>query len=311
MIDKMKYLQITLAAMLCMAAFSCNRDELFEREQYKNVFALLSDDGYNIFAEEHDLRNTQSSGNVSAVCGGSLPTTQDITVRMKEDHTILARYNTSNYDVEEDKYARLLPAEKYEIRNLNITIPAGERKGLMEIVLRPHGLSPDSMYFIPLRADRFSAYELNPKKSYVMYRVLMKNYYATQTKQKASTDYNLRGKRNGANTMGIKPVFPIAADKVRIMAGDITFEAKKDVINRSAILLSVDSLNRVHISPWKDIKVTQIDDDKDYPNIFRIDDDGYKTYKTFLLRYDYVHNGTTYKMQEELRLEFKQENEKK
>jgi hypothetical protein len=293
---------------------SCERDELFEREQYKNMFALLSDDGFNIFAEEHDLELPESQGFISAVCGGSLPTEKDINITVVEDENLLLQFNRNNFDVDESKYARWLPREKYDIANYSITVPAGERTGLMPLKVRPDGLSPDSIYFIPLRADKFTAYELNPEKSNVLYRVFLKNYYAT-TKTEASmttttsTYYNFRGKRNNANMMGNKQVFPVSGNSVRIMAGDITFESKADVIDKGAVLLTVDEDNNVSIQAWKNLDVTQIDDDPDFPNKFLIEDDGYKTYKSFLLRYDYVYDGTTYQIQEELRLEFKEKNE--
>jgi hypothetical protein len=270
------------------------------------VFALLSDDGFNIFAEEHDLELTESPGFISAVCGGSLPTEKDINITIVEDEELLLQYNRSNFDVDDSKYARWLPRDKYDIDNYNITIRAGERVGLMSVTVRPNELSPDSTYFIPLRADRFTAYELNPEKSNVLYRVFLKNYYATN---KTVTYYSFRGKRNGVNVMGSKQVFPVSRNSVRIMAGDITFESKVDVINSGAVLLTVDAYDSVRIEPWKDLNITQINGDPDYPNTFSIYDDGYKTYKTFLLRYDYVYGGTTYSVYEELRLEFKEKNE--
>jgi hypothetical protein len=301
---KIKVLIITLAGvMVC----SCDRDELFEREQYKKVFALLSDDEFNIFAEEHDLALDESQGFVSAVCGGgSLPTEKDINITIVEDEDLLLQYNMSNYDVNVSEYAHLLSKDKYSIANYSITIPAGERNGLMSIKIRANGLSPDSAYFIPLRVDRFTAYEVNPDKSNVLYRVFMKNYYAVN---KSETIYTCRGKRNGINVVGNKRVFPVRGNSVRIMAGELTFEPTVNVINEGSILLTVDENNNVRIDPWKNIEVTQVNDDPEYPNIFYTHDDGYNTYKIFLLRYDYVYGGTTYSMQEELRIEFKEEDE--
>jgi hypothetical protein len=310
---------VIIAIVAVMMISSCDRDEVFEREQYKSVFALLSDDGFNIFTETHDLRITNATGYVSAVCGGSLPTGKGIDITMVEDENLLLAYNRSNHELDESVYARPVPRNKYDIANLSISIPAGERNGLMEIKLRPDGLSPDSTYFIPLRADKFSAYELNPDKSNVLYRVLIKNYYAKLTPQSndqnAGTEYSFRGKRNGVNVLITKQIFPISHNKVRIIAGDISFERKADLIARASLLLEIDENNNVHISPYKDVDggvtVTQVDGDPDFPNIFRIEDDGYSTYKTFLLRYDYVYNGTTYVMQEELRLEFNEKEEEK
>jgi hypothetical protein len=313
---------IIIAIVAVMIICSCNRDEVFEREQYKNVFALLSDDGFNIFTETHDLRITEGTGFVSAVCGGSLAIEKDINITMVEDEELLLKYNRSNYELDESKYAQLVPPDKYDITNLNITIPAGERSGLMRIDLRPDGLSPDSVYFIPLRADKFSAYELNPVKSDVLYRVLIKNYYASQNAQNAGTTYNFNGKRDGINIQISKQIFPISRNKVRIVAGDISFvSGDANFINSASLLLEIDEVSdsigfHIHISPYKEpaaggITVTQVDNDPNYPNIFRIEDDGYSTYKTFLLRYNFVYLGITYTMHEELRLEFNEENEEK
>jgi hypothetical protein len=311
MMIKMKRLNIFIIAVLLLAPASCNRDELFEREQYKKVFALMSgDDKDNIFAEEHDLRLHESEGFVTAVCGGSLPSEKDINITLVEAPEILRAYNIREHDLNMGEYARPVPESQYDIDNFNVTIPAGSRNGLLKIRLRANGLSPDSLYFIPLRVQEFSAYELNPDKSYVMYRVLLRNYYSRINTARAATDYNFRGKRNEANTMGIKQVFPVADDKVRIVAGDIAFEASNlEGINTNSILLHIDRYDSVHISPWKDIVVTQVNGDPDYPNIFKIYDDGYKTYKTFLLRYDYEYNGNQYTMREELRLEFNKRDE--
>jgi hypothetical protein len=116
------------------------------------------------------------------------------------------------------------------------------------------------------------------------------------------------GYRNNVAVIGVKPMQPLGKNKVRIMAGIEGFEANTAVINSRAIVLEIDADNRVHISPFKDISVTQIDGDPDYPNTFSIYSDGYKTYKMFLLRYDFIIGTATYQMQEELRLEFKEEN---
>jgi hypothetical protein len=302
---KVKYLTLLLIVAGALTVSSCDRDELFEREQYKKVFALLSDDqGYNIFAEEHDLALTESQGYVSAICGGALSTEKDINLAIQEDEELLADYNLRNFDASLEKYAKRLPASNYNIASYNINIPAGERKGLMPISVNANGLSPDSVYLLPLSVDRFSSYEMNPDKRTLLYRIYMKNYYATN---KSEVYYNFRGKLDGLNRVGNKRVFPVRGNSVRVMAGILPFASSVNVLDAGAIVLSVDENNKVKITPWKDLKVTQVDGDPNYPNTFSIYDDGYSTYKTFLLSYNYVHDGTTYKMQEELRLEFKEE----
>jgi hypothetical protein len=176
----------------------------------------------------------------------------------------------------------------------------------MAIRVRPAGLSPDSVYFISLKVDEYSTYEVNPKKSDVLYRVLIKNKYATQA---STTNYTLRAIRDGVNMMGVKQMHPISSNQVRIMAGADAFQADVATINKNCIILTVDADNKVSITPFKNMIVEQIDGDPDFPNIFKIEDDGFNIYKTFLLNYKYTSESTTYMMQEELRIKL-EENEK-
>ncbi|KAA6299826.1 MAG: hypothetical protein EZS26_004036 [Candidatus Ordinivivax streblomastigis] len=283
---------------------ACNRDEIFEREQYKNVFALVSDDGYNIFTVVHDLDEPESIGYVAASCGGTNPTLENIDITMELSKESFDRYNIANFDRDSTKYAHLLSPEQYGIDSWNFTIPAGKTSGKLPLSIKPEGLSPDSVYFIPLKVSAVSAYEVNPDKSDVLYCVQIKNQYATQ---QTATNYSMLGVRNGVNIMGQKRMHPISANKVRIMAGTEAFESKIATINKSAVILEIDEDNNVNISTYQDMVVTQVNGDPTYPNIFKIVDDGYRTYKTFLLRYDYQVGSTTYEMKEELRLEFKED----
>jgi hypothetical protein len=212
-------------------------------------------------------------------------------------------YNIANFDVDSSKYVQLLSPDKYSIDNWNFTIPAGEVIGKLPIKIRPDGLSPDSVYFLPLKVSAISAYELNPDKSDILYCVQIKNRYATQ---QTATNYSMVGVLDGVIIMGSKRMQPISANKVRIMAGTEAFSSSIATFNKSAIILEVDEDNNVHISSYKDMVVTQVDDDPNYPNIFKIEDDGYRTYKTFLLCYSYKVGTATRLIKEELRLEFKE-----
>jgi hypothetical protein len=263
------------------------------------VFALVSDDDHNIFKVVHDLDETESTGYVAASCGGSNPSEKDINVTLVQDIEPFDRYNKDNFDVETDKFARYLSADKFNVDNYNFTISAGERDGRVAIRVRPDGLSPDSTYFIPFKIDTYSAYEANPDKSDVLYQVLIKNRYATQA---AISNYALRGTRDGVNVMGVKQMHPISRNSVRIMAGNEAFQSDIDIINSSCIVLTIGSDNRISISPFKDIEVEQLDGDPDFSNIFFVENDGYNSYKTFLLSYSYKSGNTVYTMKEELRV---------
>ncbi|MDR1865778.1 MAG: DUF4361 domain-containing protein [Bacteroidales bacterium] len=310
---------ICLSGMIAGTS-ACNENEVFDKEQYKKVFALVSDDNYNIFQAVHDLEEIESTGYVAASCGGTNPIEEDLYVELAFDREAFDRYNTANFDVSAEKYAKVVPRSKYTVDDYSLTIPAGEKNGKMKIKLRPDGLSPDSIYFIPFKVVTYSAYELNPNKNNVLYQVLTKNFYATQ---KVQTDYTLRGFLSDGTTdgssgellfgqvMDTKRMHPVSRNRVRIMPGNQQFEDTNEDqlsrINRLAIILEIAGNGKVSIMPWRTaggMEVTQIDGDPEYPNTFHIEDDGYRKFKTFLLRYNFKLGSVTYYMKEQLQLEF-------
>jgi hypothetical protein len=186
-------------------------------------------------------------------------------------------------------------------------IKGGTTGAEMPIRIRPNGLSPDSVYFLPLRIDNHDTYEANPEKSYVLYRVMLKNRFA---RSDGNTYYTMRTKQSVSGTgveletPGTKIMHPLSGNRVRIMAGTTAFVSDVTRLKQSAIILEVDDNNNVRILPYGDIEVTTVNGHPDFPNIFKIEDDGYATYKTFLLRYNYTVGDITYEMKEELRLSF-------
>jgi hypothetical protein len=308
--DKLNKWLILVILVISAGMISCDEGKIFEEELYKKNFALISGDD-NIFTVIHDLDSTEFTGYVAASVGGTNPTETAIDVLLKQDLNLFDNYNKTHYDMDYTKFANLLPTDKYDIDNYGFTIPVGGRSGRVKIVVRPEGLSPDSVYFVPLKVDKFSAYEVNPDKNDVLYSVAIENKYSLYP---YSTLYSQRAIRTGVNSIGTKALHPISRNKVRIMAGIESFEKDTAIINRYGIVLEIDDNNKVHISAFKNpenssakVIVTQIDDDSEFPNIFKIDNDGFKDWKTFLLRYNYKLGAVTYEMQEELRLELKED----
>lgn len=297
-----------------LGVFSCNDSKVFEEEMYKKIFSLVSSGSYNIMKIEHDLEIPEVTTYVSASCGGTLPNEKETVITLREDLTLFNLYNTNSFESKDD-YARLVPEDKYTIPNLTFSIPAGEKLGKMPIKIRPEGLSPDSTYFISLKVDDFTNYELNPEKSDILYQVLIKNYWTTQL---TAVNYALRGVYQGNNIIGNKRVFPLAYNRVRVNVGNTTnFTADTADINTRSIILEVAKEQGekivfgknypVTVKPYGRITVMEPETvDPDYSNIFFIEDDGFRTYKTFLVHYRYKLEGdnTVYEMKEELRLEF-------
>ncbi len=332
----MKYKNIILIFTLFAMVFSaCNRDEVFEREMYKARVALKGDvsGGFNIFEQEHDFdvedENGWTSGFISANVGGALSTTQPIVLSMGVFDDLLHDYNQTNFGTEDYKYAQFLSKNRYEITNKSITIPAGERGGVMPIKFKLEGLSPDSVYFIPFKVETCSAYELNLDKSTVLYRVQFKNFWSTT---KTITEYSHRGYRLATSRLGESPrpqrtptylnkrVAPASRNEIRLNCGTKAYDAGDDpevVIPQWSMRIKIGGDGQLTIERWDKsnlgVDVTQVDGDEydsldRYLNTYALVDDGFGTlYRTFRLCYDYFDpvDKTEYRMWEELRLEYR------
>src|SRR5690606_4597555 len=286
---------------LCTVLSSCKDNELFEKEMYKNEVALISSDYHNTFAEIVSLTGEEVIGYIAASAGGTHATGSNLVIGLEEDPEPLQNYNWALFDADESLYARALSTDRYEIPEYKIQINAGERTGRTMVRLRPDGLSPDSTYFIGLKAtDLSSGVEINPKKSTILYQVILRNDFATQANENT---YAMIGTADGMPAAANKRLFPLTRNSVRVIAGTETFESEVDDINKTAIILEVSDDNSVLIKPYKDIQVNQLDNDPTYPNLFRTETIFGRTYNVFLLSYAYTINGTTRVMKEELRIE--------
>ncbi len=296
----MKQRYMTMLALTAVLA-SCNDDAVFEKEMYKNEVALISSDYHNTFQEVVHLTGEEEIiGYIAASTGGTHAPDKDLVIGLVEDPEPLAAYNWSLYDADERLYAKLLPEDKYEITDDKIQIKAGERTGRTMIKLRPDGLSPDSTYFIGLRATDVSGVELNPKKTTMLYQVLIKNDYASQAE---NSTYTMTGLVNDMATAANKQLFPLTYNSVRMIAGNETFASNETSIGNTAIILEVDEDSKVSIKPYGDIQVIQLNNDPSYPNVFRVEEVFGRRTNVFLLSYEYTIDGTTKVMKERVELQ--------
>ncbi len=307
----MKVNYITMAVALVGLA-ACNDHDVFEREQYKNVFAFICN-SENINQKMVHLDNDETTNYVAFSVGGSQPIARQAKINVVEDPTLIDTYNRNTFDLSVGKYAKPLPKANYTIASLQCILNPGDVHGVIPITIRPAGLSPDTTYFIPLRVDSYDAYELNPQKDHILYRIMTKNRWA---KSDASSVYTMRSKRKevGGTTEiampGTKIMMPLSKTTVRIMAGNEAYAASMGTFNRAAMILEIAEDGRVTIRPFRDLDVKQIDGDAEFPNKFFYESDGYNTYKTFLLYYTYRIDKTTYEVKEELRLQYNKDAEK-
>ena len=306
-----QYIKIIMTVILVCGMVSCDRDEVFEREQYKNVFAIVSGTD-NIYTWVHDLRKPESEGYVTASLGGTNPSKNDIRIMLVEDSELIDAYNLAAFDMNTSKYIQPLEKSKYTIDSYEFTIPAGEVRASIPVRIRPEGISPDSSYFIALKVDSYSACELNPDKDYLLYQVRTKNWWAVS----GGTTYMQRGNQleagstgNPSQIIGAKSLYPLAPATVRVLAGnELNDNSNREIFDRYSMMLTIGEDDKIQILPYKDLEVTQIDGDSDFPNRVILENDRFKNHKTLLLCYSYKSsNGRTYDVREELRLEYRED----
>lgn len=295
----MKRSYIPILALATMFT-SCKDNELFENEMYKNVVALISSDYHNTFEEVVPLTGEEFIGYIAASSGGTHAPSKDMIIELEEDQSPLDRYNWSLFDADESLYAKLLSKDRYEIEEYKIQINAGERTGRTMVKLRPDGLSPDSTYFIGLKATDISGVEVNPTKNTILYQILIKNDYASQAED---SFYAMTGLANDIVSAGNKKLFPLTHNSARVIAGTESFESTVEEIDKTAIILEVQENNKVLIKPYKDIQVNQLNNDPNYPNTFKVEESFGRTFNVFLLSYEYTIGGTTQVMKERLEMQ--------
>ena len=324
----MKFRYILAAAAL-FSFVSCNEKEVFEKEQYKNIFGFVceSDNTKEKIVSLHlDVATTY----VSISMGGSNTISQDVTINFEEDPSLIDAYNSSNFDTDVAKYAIALPKDKYVIENKSCTIKAGERLGVIPVKVYPAGLSVDKTYFIPLRVTTYDNAEMDPEKGTVLFQVGIKNHWAEST----GTAYNMLGRRQNITDFttgeaiestaseismpGTKYLYPYANDEVRLFPGNETYTTEHHAMEQKGMIVEIgdanpDKTHPVTLKPVRDLIVKMVEStderyDDSYPNTYSIVDDGFNVYKTFLLQYYYSVDGTNfYHMKEEVRVEYKED----
>ena len=311
----MKYivLSICIVAVLFTA---CNRDELFDREQYKAVIALKCNADHFV-TQILDLNSQDDvgfvKGSISAIIGGSLPTKEKTVITIVEDPSLLNEYNLYNYETDAGKYYRFLPKSRYKIPEMKITIPAGHNSGQMPIWVNANGLSPDSVYIIPFRVVNCTNYEMNPDKSYLFYRIERKNYWSYTSVNGttlAAPTYQQRGSFIGGSqanyndliswlanptptrpsatqTVITKDVYVVSHNELRVLGHNLSGVASGEVpgvyFPRHSIKIKIGDDGKLTITPWREDHIQGMD-------VEQVDDDNFDPLNRYLNTYELVED---------------------
>lgn len=241
-----------MACIIALGFAGCSNDAIYRDEHYKPLVYLLSEGTENVYVASYTLNEENPVRYVTVGCGGSNANGKTITVNMEPGPELLERYNSLNFDYEH-QYARLLPASRYEITSYTITMPAlsDDHYARMPVKVSPHGLSPDSLYFVPLKIVSVSEYGVNEEKQNVLFRVAIENDYATQYPQ---TEYRKNGQVTNPILVlsGTKAVHPLEKDKVRMLIGNeaYTDDTTPEDIAGKSVVVQVHEDSTVTVTPY-------------------------------------------------------------
>jgi len=266
---KISNILITLIVLLFIT--SCNNDSIYKDEHYKIQVYLLSG-GENVFTASYTLNEEEPIQWVTVGCGGSNTNDKEIVVTLEPNPEMVNRFNRMNYD-DERHYAQLLSTNRYVIDSYDVTLPAHSNYhyARMPVKVRPLGLSPDSIYFIPLKIRSVSNYEVNEEKHDLLYRVAIENDYA---KQVPATMYSKSGSMTDPPTVlsGNKRVHPLENDKVRMYIGNETYSENTpiDIIKRLSIVVEILPDNRLTVLPYgNDMEVLMLANNRYFPEFIQ------------------------------------------
>lgn len=306
---KEKYILMALLGGTLMMT-GCDDFNVVEKEQYKQVFAFVSDADH--FSDKMvSFDSLETTGYISISVGGTKPTDRDIHINIAEDVNVLKDYNAQTYDVNIEKYAHLLPSYNYTIGSLQCTVKAGDIRGDVPITIRPANLSPDTTYIVPFRISSYDYGEANPGRNYLLYRIRTRNKWCKgdgTSSYTMTTSRRVVGDSTWINMPGSKVLYPIAKNIVRTMAANEDFSSNKHNLDTYGIYITIGDDNKLTLTPCRDLELEQImpNDscyDAEYPNTYSLDNSGYVSYHTFLLHYRYKSNGEWYEIKEELRMQ--------
>jgi hypothetical protein len=237
---------------------------MYDKEMYRPVLYLLSSGTDNVYTVVVPFKDTAAVAYFSVGCGGSRPNPEEVIIELEPDTVLYDKYNRMNYD-RESAYARLLPPSRYGISSFRAVLPANSPEQYVKIPVKinQQGLSPDSVYFIPVAIKSVSKYEVNPDKYNMLFRVAVENDYAEQI---TTTVYYQRGTTLDGSTpipiTGSKMLYPLSADEVRMFAGVRTQTAKTTLeeIGTYSIVAKINADSSVVIRPYGTIDVEQLEE---------------------------------------------------
>lgn len=162
----------------------------YEDEQYRKEIYIVSGDN-NIIGQEYSFGD-ESVGYLAIYAGGTTEIDADVDVELETYSDYLRNYNQRVYGDNYANYGKELDSDSYSVDSWKTTMKAGGDKPyvLFPIKVNVNNINIDANYYIPIRIKSVSKYMISEKKQNVLYRIFLKNDYATT---KTTTYYTMNG----------------------------------------------------------------------------------------------------------------------
>ena len=263
--SRIYYLLIVIVSLLFV--WSCDDYDMFKKELYYKYLYVISDDD-NIHDMMFSLDTDTAFSAVSVSCSGTNPVDEEIRFTLEKDLELLDKYNYANFDINEEKYAKELSSDDFYMPSMSAFLKRSSEQVYTTLPIymtneKLAELSPDSIYFVPLKIKDASGYEINEKKHNVLCRVYKKNRFADTRKD---NQYTMKGYRTQgivkSSISGTKTVHPLTDNSVRMFVGNVRFVSEVDSISKYAMEVKVNLDSTLLISPYSNegkIELEQLD----------------------------------------------------
>lgn len=270
--------KIILLATIIPILVACDNYGQFEEELYQKQVYLISGND-NILNMVCELDSKDSLHNISISCSGTQSLDKDIEVTLETDTILFDKYNYNNFELDYEKYARLVDPKLYRFPTMTANLKASDENNysLLPFYIDPKNLlslSVDSTYFIPVAIKEVSEYSIKEEKKNILVRIRLMNKYAETIK---STYYAMKGFSGNSiddnNPMTInKVVVPFTANSVRTTIGTTSIKDPTEAdIARTCIAIHVNEDNTVNVTPFNaeagtlEVEMLQVSKEE-YPN---------------------------------------------
>ncbi|MBQ8047280.1 MAG: DUF4361 domain-containing protein [Prevotella sp.] len=238
-------------ASMLLVMTACGEKEFYDDEQYRKECYIVSGDN-NIFGQEY-VFGENSVGYLSVYMSGSTPVDHDVTVTLRPASHLLKEYNQRVNGSVYANYAELLPESAYTVPDgWTTTITPANSYTMFPISVNVDQLDLSKTYYLPIEIASVSDYQYSATKNYVLFRIYVKNAYATT---KSSTYYQMYGttldlKADGESLVKVdeeavptvfnatKLTVPLSENDVRILPGS-TQSSEVAVVNQRSIRVTV------------------------------------------------------------------------